>query len=180
MKKFLLIAITVMLTTTSFGQCASIINGSKSFGFQHDRYTTYFYLDGSFDVNNAFDIDKTTSEPKGFDFDVEAGYRKGLAAYYAYYGAYNKINYQNFGVGVDIYLLETPKFDLSTGVNVGGITRTSFNDPTHFAYAIRLKPMYDISNVVGIYTKVQYQQRPDNLYVHGIFEVSAGLQFRFF
>lgn len=178
MKKILVILVTIMVTTSSFGQCLSVINGSKSFPFQYDKYTTYFYLDGSVDVNNAFDIVKTNTEPQGMDFDVEAGYRKGLAAYYAYYGGYNKIGYQNFGIGADIYLLESVKFDLSTGVNIGGIERTT-SDLTHFAYAIRLKPIYAISDIVGVYTKVQYQQRPDRD-IHGIFEVYAGLQFKFF
>lgn len=168
------------MTSASFGQCLSVINGSKSFPFPPDRYNKYLYVDGSFDVNNAFDIDKTVSEPQGLDFDVEMGYRKGAFAYYAYYGGYDKINYENYGVGVDYYLMDSRTFDVSMGVNLGAVDR---NDIAHFAYAVRLKPIYDVTDMFAVYARAQWQQRPDRNMLSnntpGIFEVSLGVQLKF-
>jgi hypothetical protein len=181
MKKILIIAVLLLTSVSSFGQCLSVIRGSSSFPFPPDRYNKYFYLDGSFDINNAFNIDQTEMEPQGIDYDVEAGYRKGFWAYYAYFGEYRKINYVNYGLGIDYYLVESRIFDLAAGANVGAVRTVP--DVTHFAYAIRLKPILELTNEVSIYTKVQYQQRPDRALlsdnVPGLVEVYAGVTLKF-
>jgi hypothetical protein len=182
MKKVLIFAVMLVLSVPMFGQCLSVINGSKSRPFPPDKYNTYGYLEGTFDVNNAFNVFKSNSEPWGLDFDGEIGYRKGYWVVYGYYGEYRKINYFNFGAGVDYIFLESRIFDIATGINFGAVNAR--DEISRFAYAVRIKPALDINDVISIVGRLQYQQRPDrwdkNYKVHGLIEFSAGLQFKFY
>lgn len=186
MKKFFLVTLTLLLSLTSFSQCLSVLNRSKSHPFPSDRYNSYTYLDGSIDINNAFNVFESNSEPQGLDFDIELGERKGMFGYYVFYGNYSKIEYHNFGAGVDYYVLESRAFDISAGLNLGGIKYSgdSLNIPgrdeaTYFAYAVRVRPTLDLTNTLSLTSRVQYQHTPYRD-MHGIFEVAAGLMFKIF
>lgn len=178
MKKLIIMTVALLLSATSFAQCLSVINGSKSFPFPPDRYNTYFYIDGSLDVLNAFDKNDTNNEVRGLDFDVEMGQRKDFLAVYAYYGEFNNMDYKNFGLGLDLYLYESRTLDIAFGPSIGGIHVGG--GVTHFAYALRFKPILAMTDAVAVYSKLQFQQRPDLVDEHGIFEVAAGIQFKIF
>jgi len=178
MKKLLLIT-TLLITASSFGQCLSIINGSNSSPSNHNRESyQHFYAGVIFDVNNAFQIDETRTEPKGLDYDIEIGYRDYDLAYYVFYGSYNKVEYTNYGVGADYFVINTRSFDLGLGANIGMIDRATpvtYDRINYLAYAGRAKGLLLLTNYLGITLTTQYQQRPDRS-IHGIFEVLAGLQ----
>ena len=180
MKKLLLIT-ALLITASSFGQCLSIINGRKSSPSNHSRESyQHFYAGFNFDVNNAFQIDETRTEPRGLDYDIEIGYRDYDLAYYAFYGDYNKVEYTNYGAGVDYFVFERGNLDVLLGVNVGGIDITSpisGRRVTYFAYAGRVKTIYNINNSIGIFAVGQYQQRYDRADVEGIVEGMIGIQF---
>lgn len=169
MKKTLLLVVALLLTTVSFGQCLSIINGSKSRPFPPDRYNTYMYLDAGADIAQAF------SESGSLDYDVELGYRKGVFAVYGFYGEHREETYQNFGVGADFFIIEGRTFDVSVGPQVGGVYRG--DGINHFAYALRIKPTLALTNEVLLFGRLQYQNRPD-LKVEGVVEPSLGIQFK--
>jgi len=178
MKKLLLIT-ALLITASSFGQCLSIINGSKSSPFDRSRESyQHFYAGVNFDVNNAFQIDETLTEPKGLDYDIEIGYRDYDLAYYAFYGSYDKVEYTNYGAGVDYFIVNTHSFNFGVGANIAMINRgtpVTYNRANYFAYAGRAKGLLLLTNYLGITLTTQYQQRPDRS-IHGIFEVMAGVQ----
>jgi hypothetical protein len=171
MKKTLLLVVTLLLTTISFGQCLSVINGSKSFPFPPDRYNTYTYIDAGFDLGRAFDKDGS------LDYDVELGYRKAFMGVYGFFGEHRAKTYKNYGVGVDFFLYDSRTFDVSIGPQVGAIYRGW--GPNHFTYAFRVKPTLALTNEFLLFTRFQYQNRPD-LYRQGVFETSLGVQFKIF
>ena len=187
MKKLLLFT-TLLITASSFGQCLSIINGSKSSPFDRSRESyQHFYAGVNLDVSNAFQIDETRTEPRGLDYDIEIGYRDYDLAYYAFYGNYKEKEYTNYGIGVDYFIVNTKSFDLGLGANVGvinkpssytdsaGIDRMTEYPVSYFAYAGRVKGLLMLTNYLGVTLTTQYQQRPDRS-IHGIFEVMAGIQ----
>jgi len=178
MKKLLLIT-ALLITASSFGQCLSIINGRKSSPSNHSRESyQHFYAGFNFDVNNAFQIDETRTEPRGLDYDIEIGYRDYDLAYYAFYGNYNKVEYTNYGAGVDYFVINTRSFDLGLGANIAMINRgtpVTYDRINYLAYAGRAKGLLLLTNYLGLTLTTQYQQRPDRS-IHGIFEVMAGIQ----
>jgi hypothetical protein len=175
MKKALIFTLMLVLSAPMFGQCLSVINGSKSRPFPPDRYNTYLYLDGSLDVNNIFGYSSVSNEPQGLDYDLEIGYRKAFVGYYGFLGEYREIKYQNFGFGVDLFIIESRTFDVSFGPNLGGIKRDGGN--WLMAYAFRVKPVLALTEEIAIFGKGQYQHRPDRN-IHGAFELAAGIQFK--
>ena len=178
MRKLLLIT-ALLITASTFGQCLSVINGRMSSSFNRDRESfQHFYAGVNIDLNNAFQIDETATEPKGLDYDIEIGYRDYDLAYYAFYGSYDKVDYMNYGVGVDYFLINTRSFDLGLGANIGMIKRgtpVTYDRVAYFAYAGRAKGLLMLTNYLGVTLTTQYQQRPDRS-IHGIFEVMAGIQ----
>jgi hypothetical protein len=171
MKKILLLTFTILLTATSFGQCLSVINGSKSFPFPPDRYNTYTYIDAGVDLGLAF------SENGTLDYDVELGYRKNLIAVYGFFGEHRDNDYQNYGVGLDFFLYESRTIDVSVGPQVGAIYRGY--GPNYFAYALRVKPTLALTEEVLLFGRIQYQHRPD-LNRYAVLEPSLGVQFKIF
>jgi len=184
MKNVIIIILTIFLgliTSTSYSQCLSTINGSKSnknFSYKyHDNPAGHWYISGEVDINNALDIDRTI-EPRGWDYDIELGVRSYSFAYYFYYGEFKKIDYTNYGFGVDYYLAEYERLDILIGANIGVINVERSYLPesvSYLTYAPRIKTVFSISNSVGIFAVGKYQLRPDRD-IHGIFEVSAGIQ----
>ena len=185
MKKVIITILTIFLgliSTTSYSQCLSTINGSKSnknFSYKyHDNPAGHWYISGVADLDSALNIDKTDTEPRGLDYDVELGVRSYSFAYYFYYGEFKKTDYSNYGVGVDYYVAEYDRLDILVGANIGvvNVERSYLPESvSYLAYAPRIKTIFNISNSVGIFAVGQYQLRPDRE-AHGIFEVSAGIQ----
>lgn len=184
MRNLLISLLLIVLSVSSFssyGQCASIINGSKpSLHYKyHDNPLGHWYVSGSFDVNNGLDLSQTEMEPKGLDFDVELGVRSRSFSYYAFYGEYSKIEYSNYGAGIEYFFIEDSRVDVTIGGNMGVITRdrSYLNKPiSYLTAAVRSKAIYDISNSIGLFLTGQYQLRPDRN-IHGIFEPMMGIQF---
>jgi len=183
MKNLFILMAVLFMSSITYGQCTSIINNSKNGGGSykyHDNPYGHWYVSGAFDVNNAFNFTDSTVEPKGLDFDVEVGVRSRSMAYYGFYGEYDEINYRNYGAGVDYFVFERGNLDVLLGVNVGGIDITSpisGRRVTYFAYAGRVKTIYNINNSIGIFAVGQYQQRYDRADVEGIVEGMIGIQF---
>jgi len=181
MKKLFILMVMLFMSGITYGQCLSTINNSKtelaSYKY-HDNPNGHWYVSGAFDVNNAFNFTNSTVEPKGIDFDVELGVRSRKIAYYVFYGEYDEINYRNFGAGVDYFVFERGNLDASLGVNVGGIDITrpiSGRVVTYFAYAGRIKTIYNITNSIGVFAVGQFQNRYDRE-IKGIVEGMIGLQ----
>lgn len=180
-----------MGTNFGYGQCISIINGSGGGGgFQyryHDNPVGHWYVSAAIDLNNAFDVNETLYEPQGLDYDIEVGVRSRSFVYYIFYGGYKaerenfKVDFNNYGVGVDYFLVDDDKIKLAIGMNGGAWVKNSTaptgdkKDVTYLAYAARIKPIYKINKSVGLFLIVQYQQRPDRT-IDGIFDVMGGLQ----
>lgn len=176
MKKIIITLTLIMTTFLVSAQCNYRTHGANG-------HIEYIYVDFSLDLNNAFDINKTLYEPQGLDYDLEIGIRQGNWNPYAFYGAFEKKNYQNYGVGLDYVFLRGNErfpnqmnFEIGGGINIGGIARQEFNNPreTFFGYAIRVKPALQLNDNVSIYTKLQYQERQDRG-IHGVVEVYGGL-----
>lgn len=172
----------LLISASGFSQCISVINNSKSSPFQQDENNKYFYLDASFDVQKGFNIGQTIYEPQGVDYDLELGTRANAFGYYVFYGEFRKMEYSNYGLGIDYYFMESKTFDVAIGANVGG---AKINDVTYLGYALRVKPIIDITNRIAIYGKFQYQQIPgirtsNNKTVNGVFEPYMGIQFKLF
>lgn len=176
----IIIFILLFLSASSYAQCPSVIERSKSSSFNHNREMyQHFYLGAQIDLNNATDMVETQTEPKGLDFDIEVGYRDYTFAYYGFLGSYGEIGYTNYGAGIDYLFVDTNLVDLWIGANAGMISRESsltYDNVNYFAYAGRAKGVLAITNAIGLTITGQYQQRPDRG-IHGIFEVTAGLQF---
>ncbi len=162
MKKIFSLVLILVISSISYGQCVSIINGSKNSlgGYKyHDNPSGEWYLSGAFNVDDAFNI-TTNEKEKGLNYDVELGVRYRSLAYYAFYGQYSIKNLTNYGVGLDYFIVERDKFEISLGINTGALELASFNDDdvtTYFAYVGRVKPMFNISNSIGIFLIGQYQ-----------------------
>ena len=182
MKNLFILTVVLFMSSIAYGQCLSTINGSKNGTSDyryHDKPYGHWYVSGAFDVNNAFNFTDSTVEPKGLDFDVEVGVRSRSMAYYGFYGEYDKINYRNYGAGVDYFVFERDDFNVSLGVNAGGIDITrpiSRRVITYFAYAGRVKTIYSITSSLGVFVVGQYQQRRDRVDVEGVFEAMVGMQ----
>lgn len=170
LKTILLSIFLIGVFNVGYSQCPSIINASKN-----------MYQDRSVDlyVNPSFDLKKITDE--GVDFDVEAGAKLGALVLYGFYGNHNAVDYTNYGGGIDYQLINGYLVDIYAGVNVGGIdtpTNLTVNEVSYFAYAVRAKTLYEMTNRVGLTLVGQYQQRPDMPNTDGIFELSAGIQIK--
>ena len=191
MKNLFTLMVVLFMSSITYGQCLSVINGSKngsgSYKY-HDNPYGHWYIAGMVDLNNAFDIDETVHEPQGIDYDVEVGVRNRNFAYYIFYGGYKaerggfKVDFNNYGAGVDYFLLERGRAKLAVGANAGLWIKNStalsgtMEDISYFTYAIRVKPVYKINKSIGLFLIGQYQHRPDRTF-SGIFEVLGGLQF---
>lgn len=177
MRKSLLIT-ALLIGASAFAQCPSIINDSKSFSSGRAGSENHWYFGGQFDINNAFDIVETKTEPQGLDFDVEIGIRKYAFAYYVFYGEYAEREYTNYGLGIDYFVMNTRNIDVAIGVNTGVIskpTTLTMGDVSYFTFAGRLKGLYSFTEYLGLTLTGQYQQRPDRG-INGVFEVLAGIQ----
>ena len=179
MKNLFILTVVLFMSSIAYGQCLSTINGSKNGTSDykyHDNPYGHWYVSGAFNVDNAFKYTDT----KGLDFDVEVGVRSRSMAYYGFYGEYDEINYRNYGAGVDYFVFERGNLDISLGVNAGGIDiirPISGRVVTYFAYAGRVKTIYNITNSIGVFAVGQFQQRYDRVDVEGIVEGMVGIQF---
>ena len=99
----------------------------------------YFYLSATFDANKAFglkDNPRTDHDNRGFDYDLEFGFRKDFGAVYTFYGAFNEIDYQIYGAGVDLYIqpLRNSKMNIGNTLIYDGI---EFSIGAYYSEVIR-------------------------------------------
>lgn len=146
------------------------------------------YVDFSIDANKAlgiFDNHRTEIDHRGIDFDLEIGAIEGNWAGYAFYGNFSSAKYQNYGLGVDYYLLQNRNFHIVVGPQLTMILRkypVGINGErkawgTNMAYAGRLVAVLWLTDHWGISIRIQYQRRPD--INTGILEGSIGLRYNF-
>lgn len=86
----------------------------------------YFYVNGSIDPNNLWeftDNPRTKNPTLGYDFDLEVGARDRSVGVYMFYGAFQEIDYQNYGWGVDYYVAFSDVLEGSLGGNIGFVMR---------------------------------------------------------
>ena len=124
----------------------------------------YVYGGFSVDPNQAIGIidnPRTEVETLGFDWDLELGVRYHHFGVYAFYGAFQEINYQNYGAGAD-YFFNWFVFDTSIGFNHGVILRKDGNGNWGGvnASALRGQIIYWLGDI-GFGGVAQLQQRPD-------------------
>lgn len=150
----------------------------------------YWYLNGSFDVNKAFDLKdnkRTVDDKHGLDFDFEAGARDRHFGVFMFYGRFDEMGWQNYGAGVDYYVdwFRDYNIELSVGIAYGVIIleddirtkekrRHSFNGNT-----IRGVMTYWITNNIGLTGRFQYLNRGDLPNKDGILEGSVGITLKF-
>lgn len=175
MKNLLLVVVFMMSMNYGYSQCLSVINNSKS---RPIPYNIDWYLGGTFDLDNAFNITKNANEPKGLDFNLELGAVRNNLAYYVFYGQFTPINYINYGGGIDYKVIRGYDVDVLVGVSVDGIERGSpltVNRIAYLSYGTRVKSLFKVTKIMDLVLIGKYQARPDRN-IHGIFEVSTGIQ----
>lgn len=182
---------------------------AQSFG-SSERLNDYIYFKSTFDPNQAFGIidnPRTNKESYGLDYDIELGARWKSVGVYMFYGSYQEIDYQNFGIGFDVYVnwlsnvkcevnlynpftgrkgtwFKIQGIDLSVGGNIGLIGRKHYGYKNRetwgfsIAPAIRGTATFWLSDGFGFNLTAQGQNRPD-LGLIAIFEGHAGVVFRF-
>ena len=78
----------------------------------------YAYVKGSFDPNQALliiDNPRQKEDVRGLDYDIEVGVRDRKFGVYLFAGAFQEIEYQNYGYGVDFYPNVLPNLTTSIG-----------------------------------------------------------------
>jgi hypothetical protein len=150
---------------------------------------SYVNIDVSLDPNKAFQIidnPRTINDHKGLDFDVELGANEGKTYVYLFYGRFNRMDYQNYGFGVDQFLLITDNFEWKAGAGISVIMRKQlFGQQLEregwgaaLGYHFRTVGDLKINKHVSLTARLQYQRRPDiNI---GIVEGAVGIAFRFY
>lgn len=152
----------------------------------------YVYISGSFDINMAFGIkenEDTVKKDRGFDWDVELGAREEYIGVYLYYGRFDNFDYQNYGLGVDFYVenfrdvgfLIFDGIEFTFGAYYTSIGRKQPSGSWGWATAWispRVKTILWTGDLAWeLITK--YQVRPELPNKDGVFEVSAGLTYKF-
>lgn len=145
------------------------------------------YFDLSADANKLFQVvdnPRTEVDHKGFDFDIEAGVHDRAFGVYLFYGRFEAANYQNYGLGIDYYLIDGQRLDVAAGVGLSRILRKlpqydSWADLSGYAnYYARAVGVFWILENLGVSGRFQYQRRPD-IETHGILEGAVGIRYRF-
>lgn len=171
-KTILLSIILLGVFNAGYSQCLSVINKSKNMYSLRADNSLQVYVGGALDLRKV---------KEGVDFDLELGVKRQALVAYVFYGNYNKVEYTNYGGGIDYQFLEGYVVDAFIGANAGAIsvpTTLTANNVSYFAYALRIKTLSKITERIGITLTGQYQQRPDNPIKDGIFEVNAGVQIK--
>lgn len=179
MKKIFIILI---LSITSMGMAQS---RTAEFG-----QTNYVYTELSFDANTAFgikELERTAKKDRGFDWDLELGARDRHVGVYLFYGRYDRMNYQIYGVGTDYYIqwLSNTKVlffdgvDLTLGLYYSSVMRQDVDD-NWGAFQSWVSPKIKTIAWVGDFSlslQAKWQGRPD--IGKRIFEGSLGVGYRF-
>lgn len=144
----------------------------------------YAFANANFDPNKAFhfmDNPRTETDHTGLDFNLETGIEAGNVKVFIYYGRFQTMGYQEYGMGADYIFHLYDNLDLTTGLAYGSILRMAeyYEEPTWMnmlAWNARTKLIYWLGNF-GINGSLQFQQRPD-IESYGIIEGSMGIMFR--
>lgn len=149
----------------------------------------YLYLKATMDPNNAFGIidnPRTKTESLGLDYDIEAGARWKNTSVYLFYGAFNAIEYKNYGFGVDFHFnwLRDQNIDMTLGAIPAAFVLRKYgteDDNSYkcsFAPAVRGTMTWWFTDLLGATGTAQLQNRPD-IDKFAIFEGHLGLVIRF-
>lgn len=142
----------------------------------------YVYANLMMDPNqslNIIDNPRMVEDIRGLDWDAELGVRYKRWGVYGYYGAFQEIDYQNYGVGVDYYVNILPRIETSIGVGHGIVLRQNENNDWggFLAGHARVQATIWVNKFLGVTLKGQGQTRP-LLSQTGILEGSIGLTFK--
>ncbi len=167
--------------------CIFIVIILNAIGMCAQKVPDYTYIKATLDPNNLFGIidnPRTKVESYGLDYDIEIGARHKWGGVYAFYGAFPKINYQNFGAGFDVYInLFGEKVDTSLGVYNGMILRKYYgynNEVKWGAYiapAVRGVTTLWFFDNAGLTGTALLSHRPDIGFL-AIFEGHIGIVYR--
>ena len=147
----------------------------------------HFYVDMGIDPNKVFGImdnPRTEEDHMGFDFDVELGMIAEPVGAFVFYGRFQAAEYQNFGAGLNYYLLRTGYYDIALGSAASVILKKqtasqslkSRHWNSFFSWDVRLTGIVWVFPEVGLSAKLQYQRRPD-IEIAGIIEGKVGIRF---
>mgnify|MGYP003113490620 CR=1 FL=1 len=139
------------------------------------------YADFSVDPNQMLGIvdnPRTSTEIFGFDYDLEIGARDRKFSVYVFYGAFQEIDYQNYGAGVDYYITLSETLEGTVGIGNGVVMRKQ-NDKWggYMSPAIRSVFIVNINRNIAITLKSQLQNRPD-IGKLAIYEGSIGIRLK--
>lgn len=182
MKTYRIYQIIVVFIILSLVTIASL-----SAQFEHE-----IYVDLSADANKLtglVDNPRTEVDHRGLDFDAEVGVHVRAIGVYLFYGRFEAADYQNYGLGVDGYFIDTERLDVSAGAGISRILRRIpwgayyerevWIDQSGYAnFHVRTVGTYWILENLGVSGRLQYQRRPD-LEVYGIFEGAVGIKYKF-
>ena len=147
------------------------------------------YIDGTVDPNVMFGIidnPRMENDPTGVDWDLEVGAYAGRFSAFIYYGRFEEIKYQNYGMGSDFHIYSDHNFQWSVGGSVGMLSRRYLSGAdwdrhvwfSWMQWNARTTGTLWWTDNIGLSVHVQYQQRGD-LKIHGIIEGRVGIKYKF-
>lgn len=142
----------------------------------------YQYATLSVDPNNLWGIvdnPRTKTQELGYDYDIEIGARDRKVGVYIFYGAFQEIEYQNYGAGGDYYVTFSDAVEGSLGANIGFVLRKGHygNWGAFISPAVRANLTFWMGEYFGITLRSQLQNRPD-IGLDAIYEGSFGITIR--
>lgn len=140
------------------------------------------YVDFSLDPNKVFGIidnQRTATDHRGIDFDLEVGVINRRWAWFIYYGAFPEADYQNYGLGTDFRIVGT-QAEWRAGVSLGPVVMQRSSEKnlvsgTWLAGNLRSLIYLQLFPGIGITGRIQFQVRPD-IPEMGIFEGNLGVR----
>ncbi len=138
------------------------------------------YTSINIDANNLLNIkENNRTQTNGLDFDIELGVIDENIGAYIFYGAFINANYQNYGFGVDAYLISLDRFKMSLGNQYHVVIRTKEQKhlgTTDSYFNPRGKVSYDLSFLtIDLIAKLTKRNDIDKR----IFEGSIGVTKKF-
>lgn len=149
---------------------------------------TNTYVDIGADANKLFsaiDNPRTENDYRGLDFDLEVGALEKKVGVYIYYGRFEQANYQNYGLGMDYYLLKNRNLDIAIGSSLSNVLRKQYFGINYdlsewggyLGWTARIRGVYWVLPKLGLSGRFQYQRRPD-IKIHGILEGSLAITYK--
>ena len=146
------------------------------------------YLDLSIDPNKAFggiNNPRTEKDHRGIDVDLELGVARQMIGAYIFYGIFSEAEYQNYGIGSDLYFYRSERITFAAGPQITMVLRKRYVGANYeipawagmLALAFRSTGTFWITDRIGMSGRIQYQRRPD-ISIGGIIEGSIGVKYQ--